>query len=74
MAEAVSDAGSGRWHRPPPSCLVTNLDWDEAKLLNWHREKAGTVGHVQDEVKNALEASSANGAGWPDWDSVRRID
>ena len=34
--------------------VVTNLDWDGAKLLNWHREKAGTVEHVHDEVKNAL--------------------
>lgn len=34
--------------------VVTNLDWDGAKLLNWHREKAGTVEHVHDEVKNGL--------------------
>ncbi len=34
--------------------VVSNLDWDGAKLLNWHREKAGTVEHVHDEVKNAL--------------------
>ena len=34
--------------------VVTNLDWDGAKLLNWHREKAGTVEHVHDEIKNAL--------------------
>lgn len=34
--------------------VVTNLDWDGAKLLQWHREKAGTVEHVHDEVKNAL--------------------
>ena len=34
--------------------VVTNLDWDGVKLLNWHREKAGTVEHVHDEVKNAL--------------------
>ena len=34
--------------------MITNLDWAGAKLLQWHREKAGTVEHVHDEVKNAL--------------------
>jgi hypothetical protein len=34
--------------------VLTNLKWDGARLLNWHREKAGTVEHVHDEVKNAL--------------------
>ena len=34
--------------------MVTNLDWAGDKLLTWHREKAGTVEHVHDEVKNAL--------------------
>lgn len=42
--------GSDRHHH----AVVTNLDWDGARLLNWHREKAGTVEHVHDEVKNAL--------------------
>jgi hypothetical protein len=42
--------GTDRHHH----AVVTNLDWDGAKLLNWHREKAGTVEHVHDEVKNAL--------------------
>jgi len=42
--------GSDRHHH----AVVANLDWDGAKLLNWHREKAGTVEHVHDEVKNAL--------------------
>lgn len=42
--------GTGRHHH----AVVTNLEWDGAKLLNWHREKAGTVEHVHDEVKNAL--------------------
>jgi hypothetical protein len=42
--------GSDRHHH----AVVTNLDWDGAKLLNWHREKAGTVEHVHDEIKNAL--------------------
>jgi hypothetical protein len=34
--------------------VVTNLDWEGGKLLQWHREKAGTVEHVHDEVKNGL--------------------
>ena len=42
--------GTDRHHH----AVVTNLDWEGAKLLNWHREKAGTVEHVHDEVKNAL--------------------
>lgn len=43
--------GTDRHHH----AVVTNLkDWNGAKLLNWHREKAGTVEHVHDEIKNAL--------------------
>lgn len=42
--------GSDRHHH----AVLSNLDWDGARLLNWHREKAGTVEHVHDEVKNAL--------------------
>lgn len=42
--------GSDRHHH----AVITNLDWDGARLLKWHREKAGTVEHVHDEVKNAL--------------------
>lgn len=42
--------GSDRHHH----AVITNLDWDGDKLLNWHREKAGTIEHVHDEVKNAL--------------------
>jgi hypothetical protein len=42
--------GSDRHHH----AVLSNLDWPGAKLLQWHREKAGTVEHVHDEVKNAL--------------------
>jgi hypothetical protein len=42
--------GSDRHHH----AVVTNLDWAGERLLKWHREKAGTVEHVHDEVKNAL--------------------
>jgi hypothetical protein len=42
--------GADRRHH----AVISNLHWDGAKLLQWHREKAGTVEHVHDEVKNAL--------------------
>ena len=42
--------GSDRMHH----AVVTNLEWDGARLLDWHREKAGTIEHVHDEVKNGL--------------------
>jgi post-segregation antitoxin (ccd killing protein) len=42
--------GSDRQHH----AVVTNLDWAGERLLQWHREKAGTIEHVHDEVKNAL--------------------
>jgi hypothetical protein len=42
--------GSDRHHH----AVVTNRKLDGAQLLQWHREKAGTVEHVHDEVKNAL--------------------
>src|SRR5260221_679235 len=42
--------GSDRHHH----AVLSNLSWNGARLLNWHREKAGTVEHVHDEVKNAL--------------------
>ncbi|MEX1199139.1 MAG: IS1380 family transposase [Pseudohongiellaceae bacterium] len=42
--------GSDRKHY----AVLTNLDWEGGRLLNWHREKAGTVEHTHDEIKNAL--------------------
>lgn len=42
--------GSDREH----FAVVTNLNWEGARLLQWHREKAGSIEHVHDEVKNAL--------------------
>jgi len=44
--------GSDRHHH----AVVTNLDWDAVRLLQWHREKAGTVEHAHDELKNGLAA------------------
>ena len=29
-------------------------EWDGARLLQWHREKAGTIEHIHDVVKNEL--------------------
>jgi len=35
--------------------VLSNLwEWDGARLLQWHREKAGTIEHVHDVVKNEL--------------------
>ncbi len=34
--------------------IVTNQKIEGGRLLEWHREKAGTVEHVHDEVKNQL--------------------
>lgn len=34
--------------------VLTNEKTDGGKLLDWHREKAGTVEHTHDEVKNEL--------------------
>jgi hypothetical protein len=34
--------------------VVTNLEMAGDRLLDWHREKAGTVEHTHDEVKNEL--------------------
>ena len=42
--------GSDRKHH----AVITNLKTEGSSLLNWHREKAGTVEHVHDEVKNEL--------------------
>ena len=42
--------GSDRHHY----AVITNRNLRGDKLLNWHREKAGTVEHVHDEIKNGL--------------------
>ncbi len=34
--------------------ILTNQQIDGGRLLDWHREKAGTVEHTHDEVKNEL--------------------
>jgi len=37
--------------------VVTNLEWDGGRLLQWQREKAGSIEHVHDEIKNGLGGS-----------------
>lgn len=34
--------------------LSNRWDWNGARLIQWHREKAGTIEHVHDVVKNEL--------------------
>jgi hypothetical protein len=34
--------------------VITNRTLDGGRLLDWHREKAGTIEHTHDEVKNEL--------------------
>jgi len=34
--------------------VITNQETEGDRLLDWHREKAGTVEHTHDEVKNEL--------------------
>ena len=43
------DGSDRRFH-----AVVTNLKLAGGRLLDWHREKAGTVEHTHDEVKNEL--------------------
>jgi Transposase DDE domain group 1 len=42
--------GSDRMH----FAVITNLTWTGDRLLPWHREKAGTIEHVHDEIKNGF--------------------
>jgi hypothetical protein len=47
------DDGHDRKH----FALVTNRTERGPQVIEWHREKAGTVEHVHDELKNALAAA-----------------
>jgi len=45
--------GSTVWH----FAVLSNLwDWDAVKLIQWHREKDGTIERVHDVMKNNLTA------------------
>ena len=50
QGELFADGNDKHYH-----AIVTNR-WDEdgGELLTWHREKAGMIEHVHDEVKNGL--------------------
>lgn len=59
--------GSDRRH----FAVLTNLDWAGEKILQWQREKAGTIEHVHETVKNELGGGQmpsgefgANAAWW----------
>ena len=46
--------GSDRRH----FAVVTNLDWEGKRLIDWHREKAGTIEHAHEVLKNGLAAGA----------------
>ena len=50
QGELFAEGHDKRYH-----AIITNRwDADGGALLTWHREKAGTIEHVHDEVKNGL--------------------
>ncbi|MEK7993254.1 MAG: IS1380 family transposase [Planctomycetota bacterium] len=49
QGELFGDGSDKHYH-----AVITNRDLRGDLLLNWHREKAGTIEHVHDEIKNAL--------------------
>lgn len=49
QGELFGDGSDRHFH-----AVVTNQKTDGGRLLDWHREKAGTVEHTHDEVKNEL--------------------
>lgn len=51
QGELFADGSDRHYH-----AVVTNLPWDAPRLLQWHREKAGTIEHAHDELKNGLAA------------------
>jgi hypothetical protein len=52
QGELFADGSDRHYH-----AVVSNLDWDGGRLLQWHREKAGSIEHVHDEIKNGLAGS-----------------
>lgn len=47
--ELFADGSDRHFH-----AIITNRDLPGDQLIEWHREKAGTVEHVHDEIKNWL--------------------
>jgi hypothetical protein len=65
---ALFDEGDDQWRH---FAVVTNMDWRGDRLLNWHREKQGTVEHAHGIMKNDLGGGvlpcgrfAANAAWW----------
>lgn len=59
----VAVAWHSRAFRQPgrsDTAVVTNLDWDGERLIEWYRQKAGTIEHAHDELKYGLAAGSAS--------------
>ena len=50
QGELFQDGTDRHFH----AVLTNQLTLDGGRLLEWHREKAGTIEHVHDEVKNEL--------------------
>jgi hypothetical protein len=49
QGELFADGSRYHYH-----AVITNRDLPGDELLRWHRQKAGTIEHVHDEVKNDL--------------------
>jgi hypothetical protein len=49
QGELFADGSRTHYH-----AVITNRALPGAELLHWHRQKAGTIEHVHDEVKNDL--------------------
>lgn len=50
QGELFADGNDKHYH----AVLTNRWDEDGGQLLKWHREKAGTIEHVHDELKNGL--------------------
>jgi hypothetical protein len=62
------EGGDAQWRH---FAVVTNMDWEGGRLLNWHREKQGTVEQGHGIMKNDLAGGTlpcgrfaANAAWW----------
>ena len=53
QGEFFEDGSACRYY-----AVVTNREEEGGWVLRWHRQKAGTVEHVHDELKNALAAGA----------------
>lgn len=65
---AQPDLFTGDYHY---DALCTNMNWDAERLIRWHHERAGSIEHVIDSVKNDFAGGTlpcgtfgANAAWW----------